>query len=404
MSRAALLVLLWAPVAAADGPEDEAALAKTAALAKESAFAGDPQKGWTLFHEKKCMRCHAVWGLGEDVGPDLGRAHTLSHVSAGELAGTMWNHVPRMREKMEEQGIRFTPVSVEEMGHLFAFLLFIRYTDEPGDPARGERVLTRYRCKTCHSIGDNAGVVGPDLQRWAGYVNPVVWAQKMWRHAPAMQARMAERGIAWPTFQQGDLVDIVAFIRARSGSEGKDYLEPGSPARGRRLFEETGCAACHAGAGRGHKGAVDLDRADLPDSLAGIASEMWNHAPIMLSAVRKTGAPAGSIQPQEMADIIAYLITRRYFLAEGDPIAGRKRFVEKRCVACHSAGGLGSGEGRSLRPVKGEASPVLMAHVMWHDGPKMLDEMARQGIPWPNFEGTEMADLIAFLNEQGPPR
>ena len=79
-------------------------LAKAAIEAKEKTFSGDAQVGWDLFREKNCIRCHAVWGQGGEVGPDLGRTRTAGHVSAGQLAGMMWNHVPRMWEKMEEGG------------------------------------------------------------------------------------------------------------------------------------------------------------------------------------------------------------------------------------------------------------------------------------------------------------
>ena len=29
--------------------------------------------GWQVFARKQCIECHAVWGLGAQMGPDLGR-------------------------------------------------------------------------------------------------------------------------------------------------------------------------------------------------------------------------------------------------------------------------------------------------------------------------------------------
>src|SRR5512143_68886 len=191
----------------------EAELARVAREANEKVLTGDAETGWELFREKNCMRCHAVWGEGGDVGPDLGRTRTVGHLTAGQLAAMMWNHVPRMWEKMEEGGIHLTPISPEEMSHLFAFLLFIRYADEPGDPAEGKGLLSKHKCDTCHAIDARGGTVGPDLAKWARFVNPVVWAQKMWKHALEMKERMIAMGIAWPQFNGQDLNNIVAYIR-----------------------------------------------------------------------------------------------------------------------------------------------------------------------------------------------
>lgn len=398
-----LVTPAWATDNASSGsPADESRMRALAAESKEKAFAGDAGRGWELFRDKHCMSCHAVWGAGGDVGPDLGRSRTLGHVSAGQLAGMMWNHVPRMWEKMEEGGVRLTPISPEEMSHLFAFLLFIRYAEEPGDPAAGQAVLATYGCQRCHAIDAEGGHVGPDLAQWSRFVNPVVWAQKMWSHALRMKGTMTEMGMAWPRFSGDDLNNMVAYIRSRTAGEGKEYLEPGSAARGSRLFDARGCASCHR---LGESGGVgpDLARTDLPDTLSGIAARMWNHAPKMLEEARRQGQGerTESLQAQDMADIITYLITRRYFLAAGDPRAGWKVFFTKQCVACHGFDEWGGTVGPKLNPVRGSASPILMAHVMWTYGPKMLTEMAARGIPWPRFEGSEMADLIAFLNEEG---
>ena len=405
-AAALALVISAGPGRAADDPGQssaarEEAFSKVAIEAKEKTLAGDAEIGWKLFREKNCIRCHAVWGQGADVGPDLGRTRTLGNVTAGQLAGMMWNHVPRMLEKMEEGGIQLTPISPEEMSHLFAFLLFIRYADEPGDPAEGKRVLVRNGCETCHAIDAQGGNVGPDLSEWARFVNPVVWAQKMWAHASEMKDTMARMGIAWPQFTGNDLNNMVAYIRSRAAGERKEYIEPGSAARGKELFEARGCASCH---NLGTSGGVgpDLQRTELPETLSGIASRMWNHAPKMLEEARRRGGHemTEDLTPQDMADIITYVLARRYFLSQGDPKAGWKVFFAKQCVTCHGIAEWGGNIGPKLDALKGNASPVLMAHVMWRYGPEMLTQMTERGIPWPNFEGSQMADLIAFLNEE----
>jgi cytochrome c2 len=397
-----LVLLLGGGLTWAEEPvpgSDEQELTRLAREAKEHIFTGDAETGWELFREKNCMHCHAVWGEGGDVGPDLGRTRIFGHVNAGQLAAMMWNHVPRMWEKMEEGGIHLTPISPEEMSHLFAFLLFIRYADEPGDPIEGKSLLTKHKCDTCHSIDAQGGTVGPDLAKWARFVNPVVWAQKMWKHALEMKEKMAAMGIAWPQFSGQDLNNIVAYIRSRTAGEAKEYIAPGSAARGEKLFQARSCSSCHTMGGSGNVG-PDLLRTELADSLSGLATRMWNHAPMMQQEIRKRNLSTVDITAQEMADITTYLLTRRYFLGEGDPDAGRKVFFTKQCVMCHAINDLGGHVGPNLGPIEGNASPLLMAHVMWRYGPVMLSQMTDRGIRWPHFEGQEMADLIAFLNRE----
>jgi cytochrome c2 len=388
-------------------PAEEQELGRVAREAQGKIFTGNAENGWELFREKNCMRCHAVWGEGGDVGPDLGRTRAFGHVTAGQLAAMMWNHVPRMWEKMEEGGIRLTPISPEEMSHLFAFLLFIRYADEPGNPVEGKSLLAKHSCDTCHSIDAQGGTVGPDLAKWARFVNPVVWAQKMWRHALEMKEKMTAMGIAWPQFSGQDLNNIVAYIRSRTAGEAKEYIQPGSAARGEKLFETRGCSSCHAMGGLRGVG-PDLLKAELADSLSGIATRMWNHAPRMQQEIRKRNLDTVDLTAQDMADITTYLLTRRYFLGAGDPEAGRKVFFTKQCIMCHAIHSSGGGHvGPNLGPIEGNASPILMAHVMWRYGPVMLSQMADRGIRWPHFEGQEMTDLIAFLNLEsvnGKPR
>ena len=363
------------------------------------AFFGDPRVGWDLFRDKNCASCHAVWGQGGDVGPDLGRTRTLGHVTAGQLAGVMWNHVPRMWEKMEQGGIELIDISPQEMGDLFAFLLFTRYADEPGDPIEGQRVLRARKCDVCHSLGRGGGR-GPDLLKWTAFINPVVWAQKMWGHASGMRDLMRAEGIRWPEFSGQDLVNVVAYIRSGTAGEGKVYLKPGSPERGMQLFDARGCDGCHR-LGEGGGVGPDLATVDLPETLAGIASAMWNHAPAMLREIARRGEKgATELEAQEMADIIAYILTRRYYANAGDAEIGQRVFVAKRCASCHALGDYSADVAPDLSPIRGRASAVLMAHVMWRYGPPMLDLMADRGIPWPHFEGNEMADLIAFMNRR----
>jgi len=54
--------------------------------------------GWDVFANKGCGKCHAIRGFGGGIGPDLGRIETGK--SFFEIGAAMWNHLPRMGERM----------------------------------------------------------------------------------------------------------------------------------------------------------------------------------------------------------------------------------------------------------------------------------------------------------------
>jgi hypothetical protein len=43
-----------------------------------------------------------------------------------------------------------------------------------------------------------------------------------------------------------------------------------------------------------------------------------------------------------------------------------------------------------------------MVSALWRHGPRMLDQMKTKGLGWPRFDGSQMADLIAYLNSGKP--
>ena len=68
----------------------------TAAWAQASA--PPPLAGSRVFGAKGCVKCHAVNGSGGRIGPDLGRI--VRPRSFYDLATAMWNHLPRMTDRM----------------------------------------------------------------------------------------------------------------------------------------------------------------------------------------------------------------------------------------------------------------------------------------------------------------
>ena len=353
--------------------------------------------GWKVFNRKQCLRCHAVWGLGGQIGPDLGRTEQPD-LTAGKLAGTMWNHIPKVHSHMLRNHLEFPRLSPGEVSDLFSFLFFARYLDEPGDPVAGQIVLREKGCARCH-LTDGGPLAGaPDLRRWAGYTNPVVWAQKMWESAPEMERAMQKAGIAWPRLDDTDLMNIMAYLRSVGGHEAKVYLEPGSAERGARLFADRTCRACHHPGGLG----PDLSTVASPRSLAALATRMWNHSPEMTRMMRSQGLERSPLTAQEMADIIAYIVSLRYDQRGGDPARGRIVFEQKRCARCHAEEGSGESAAPAPADLGAVADPVRLAPAMWNHGIAMMERISETGEVWPVFEPDEIVDLIAYLESIAP--
>jgi cytochrome c len=275
---------------------------------------------------------------------------------------------------------------------LFAFLYFIRYMDEPGNPRNGKAVMETKYCGKCHSVVKE-GAKG-DLSVWGMYTNPILWAQMMWNHTPQMEREMKKRGLAWVEFKGNEMVDLIAYIRSLNPRVEKIYLSPGDPQSGNKLFTRKGCIQCHSS-----QGELDLSRIrDFPRTLGQLAGVMWNHSREMWKKMEEKGISRQTLSAQEMTDLVAYLFSARYFDEPGDPERGKTVFMKKQCSLCHSKGS----KKRDLSTLKGQISPILMAEVMWNHGSEMLERMRKVKVPWQKIDGKDMVDLMEYLNRGMP--
>lgn len=363
----------------------------------------DPLAGKQVFVEKGCTKCHAIWGEGGTLGPDLGKGGVWHSVM--QLAGVLWNHSPEMIEKMRERRILRPNISTAEMGELAAFLYFLDYFDPPGDPGKGEALFAEKQCGKCHALGGQGGHAGVALDTYKRFASPLFLAGAMWRHGAAMAKKMGESNIKRPNLGDGDLAHILAHIQnvSTEPSTEQTYMVPGSPAHGEKVFASKGCVRCHAVRGTGGHIGPDLGRMKLHRSVTEIAGLMWNHEPAMWVKMQALGIPLPEFSDHEISDLIAYLFFLQYFDPPGDVAKGQQLFMDKSCVLCHYAPrGAEKRLAPDLSASAALSSPVALSSAMWNHAPVMEAQIRERGLPWPRFQGDEVRDLVEYLRSLPP--
>jgi mono/diheme cytochrome c family protein len=92
--------------------------------------------------------------------------------------------------------------------------------------------------------------------------------------------------------------------------------------------------------------------------------------------------------------------------AIGNASVGRQLLVSQHCSDCHSYQGRGGSDAPPLDMMKGQLSAKDIANMsgtIWNHEPAMVARFKEEKIPYPTFSANEMADLIAYLHEGGPP-
>ena len=376
------------------------AILSSLAGAEDYRLPSNPVEGSRIFINKGCIKCHAIKDEGGTIGPDLGK------VSIGgtllDMAGVMWNHAPYMEGVMKQEKIIWPVLLGEEMASLIAYLYFVNYFDEPGDPAVGQALFVSKGCIKCHSINGSGGKIGPGLDKFKQNASPIVITQAMWNHGPQMSAKMSQLAIQPPQFQGKEIIDLLAYIKTQAKGRiagGTAYMLPGNPQEGRNIFVEKGCIKCHAVRAEGGTTGPDLGKraTELYRSVNQVAGIMWNHGSTMWAKMKEKGIEVPKFSGKEMADLIAYLYFIRYFDKPGDPIKGPRLFSDRWCIKCHSIKGEGGKVGPDLAKVKGISSPVDLAAMMWNHVPIIYKETVKQQIPWPQFQKGEMADILGYV-------
>lgn len=383
ISEVAIAVLLLGMLGAGSSPGQP--------LAPE----GNPFRGREQFVQKRCSTCHAVWGHGGTLGPEITVA--VAGKSFYELVGDFWNHTPQMIDQVTKFGYPWPTLDATDMADLLSYLYYLRLFDEPGNSARGADTYARLQCGACHALGSHGAPGGVRLDRFAAYPAPTALAQAMWNAGPQMQRDQIRKATPIPQFGSHDMADLQAYIRAegrRAGWETRLQSLP-NPARGAAVFRSKKCGACHD---RSVRLAPDLARSALSKTASEITGLLWNHSFAMSGQMRAKGVPFPRFVDNELSDLIAYLYFLGYVGQEGDSKTGSQVFAAKGCAGCHKSG---AGPAPDLARLAARTDRAALASAMWNHAPQMHSTMAERSTFWPKFEPGEMRNLAAYLRALG---
>jgi len=166
-----------------------------------------------LVREGLCLACHRVGSQGGTYGPDL--------TGAGSRLRKEWLQaffqdpaplrpgvlpMPNFRWSEEEAGVLAEGIRRGWMREDWP-------QPEGGDPERGREVYQAKTCFTCHRIGGEGGVVGPDLSRVGFRLEPAYLRMRL---LDPSKFSFSSSSAAEPThaFRGSELSDLVAYLRS----------------------------------------------------------------------------------------------------------------------------------------------------------------------------------------------
>jgi len=133
-----------------------------------------------------------------------------------------------------------------------------------------------------------------------------------------------------------------------------------------------------------------------------LTAVLWNHAPGMWRQMRHGNVSYPHLNSEEMAHILAFLYQAGNIDPAGDPNAGQRVFNEKGCLQCHSVRSSGGKTAPELSTVAGSGGSSAWTRAMWNHAQAMVDPVTRALGHWPQFTGSEMNDLIAYVGAGAP--
>ncbi|HYL12638.1 MAG TPA: c-type cytochrome [Terriglobales bacterium] len=174
-------------------------------------LAGDPDRGWALFQQKGCIRCHAVSAGPGRIGPSLGAERELPPTFS-EFGAALLNHFPEMQNAMQAEKTGVPRFEDHDMMDVAVFLYSLHYLEPTGSPQIGKSIFSWRGCSRCHGENAEGTNEGPALRGRAKTYTAVRLATNLWAHGERMYQNSQKDGQPWPTLQDSDIGHLLTFL------------------------------------------------------------------------------------------------------------------------------------------------------------------------------------------------
>jgi mono/diheme cytochrome c family protein len=303
------------------------------------------REGRSLFAELRCIRCHASGASspGDGAMPELSQdGPDLSNAGArlNEAWMAAWIANPKSLNPRAEMPRVFKGEGVaQEAADVAAYLATLGGTAGSGEAASeqaqrdaGARLYTGLGCIACHTP--------PGAAPGADMVNPprIPHRYVALKYTPAALGEFLKapeahfKWIRMPNFRLTDreIAALSAFL-LHGGAAASDLPKapPGDAARGKTLFESSGCLACHtAGTAKNSAAALSLEK---------VAKSVGMRGCLAPDDAARGRAPDFSFTPQQRAALAAFSGAGVDSLRQDpQPEFAERQIAVLNCTACHA--------------------------------------------------------------------
>ena len=152
-------------------------------------------KGKQLLESRGCVNCHKG---------NMALEGRLGSRTLTDVAASMWNHAPKMREQAKE-------LTADEVREILAYAWAQQFFQPKGNTAKGGKLFAA-QCGSCHNDRSSGA---PDLMAKKGTFNSVTMLSALWRHGPQMIEKMENQHKVWPVLNAADMGNLISFLGSR---------------------------------------------------------------------------------------------------------------------------------------------------------------------------------------------
>lgn len=197
----------------------------------------------------------------------------------------------------------------------------------------GLLLLNELNCVACHAAPDTWRERLPGR----GKVS-LVGVGERWRDGLAAfiaHPQETKPGTLMPQFGSANGADVAAYLVLLQADSPPKHYPAGNPARGKKLFQTIGCAACHGPENGSAAVPIGLARHYGAEALAAFLQN-----PLYTRPAGRM--PATELTDAEAADLTAHLrvgaASSVTAMPVSDALKGRSQFAALNCAACHETG------------------------------------------------------------------